>query len=511
MERHEVSTTTHERMKQKTLRPRSINDILEATKQGGLSLSQTKLSITLASFTDTQSTTFSPNTSIHQLGIDSIGAIQLASTLRKLENIHITAAELLQQPSIRDIAALVDHKRGLKLQGTGFNLEAFHLAHVEIASTKLQRPIADIERVWPCTAVQMGMISQFLRTGYLYVNHISFALGDHSLTRIVQAWHQICEDEPILRTGFIALEDDTSSPFAMIVHRVVSESSRVRTVSSGDQFRLEKWRKDCTLHFHKDLSNPPWSVVLEQTVHGISMHLSAFHGIYDATSLDLILLRLYRYLENRHPEQMTPIEPVLSEILTSSRLPSDNIASAHSAYWKLMLNDAASNSFPDLTPLRISTRNMQTVSKDTDRSIEELENVCMRRGHTFQSAAQIAWARLLATYLGEDNTVFGVVLSGRDSILGADSVVFPCLVTVPFSVSLSGKTNEDLMDVAMDFNSSVRNHQFCRMSDIQRWAGREILLDTLFAYQKMSSRETPVPWKVLDETSAAEVGTYDYP
>jgi hypothetical protein len=118
---------------------------------------------------------------------------------------------------------------------------------------------------------------------------------------------------------------------------------------------------------------------------------------------------------------------------------------------------------------------------------------------------QAAWARVLSTYLCEDDVRFGIVLSGRDGVVGADQAVFPCLVTVPFGVSCSQKMNSQLVQDAMTFNSSVRSHQFCRLADIQKWTKSDALFDTIFAYQKIFVQESNTAWRVLEDVATDEV------
>jgi hypothetical protein len=126
-------------------------------------------------------------------------------------------------------------------------------------------------------------------------------------------------------------------------------------------------------------------------------------------------------------------------------------------------------------------------------------------GYSIQAVGQAAWARILSAYLGEESVCFGVVLSGRDAIPDADLVAFPCLITVPFGFTMTDKTNDALVQAAMRFNSSVRKHQLNRISDIQRWTKRDVLFDTIFAYQKTIDESAVPQWEVIEEISTDEV------
>jgi hypothetical protein len=98
-----------------------------------------------------------------------------------------------------------------------------------------------------------------------------------------------------------------------------------------------------------------------------------------------------------------------------------------------------------------------------------------------------------------------VVLSGRDTIVDAEKVAFPCITTVPMPAEDSGD-NWKLLTKMMQLNSNVRKHQFASITDVQRWTNHhQSLFDTVFAFQKSSHTNKLPSWTVVNEIASAEV------
>ncbi|KIW08145.1 uncharacterized protein PV09_01077 [Verruconis gallopava] len=446
----------------------------------------------------------SPTTSIYQLGIDSIGAIQLATGLRARGHSKITAAQVLQNPKIADLAALVsEQSHAAESSGIEFDLDKFSAKFISQACEINGLSLSLVEHLWPCTPVQMGLISQFLKDGKTYVNHITYSTNnDIPLDRVRYALEHLAREYEMLRTGFVAIEDDPRHSYGMVIFRAGVLELPVEIVPSSG-FDLDAWREEKTKDFHEFLAKPSWAVCLQSASSELLMHVSIFHAIYDATSLDILLEALDAVMNGQEIPKKSPIKPILSNILNHSSLGSDN-DNEHVTFWQQSLQEINHSRFPDLTPLRVSKLHTLSAEKVLRMGSQKLKEKCKSMGYSIQAVGQATWAKILSEYLGEDNICFGVVLSGRDMKAGADRAVFPCLTTVPFGISLTGNTNDQLVKFSMAFNSAVRKHQFCSLHDIQRWTGREALFDTIFAYQKTGTLSNNARWKTDNEIATDE-------
>jgi aryl carrier-like protein len=496
------SKATSEELQLKASQPtKSPTSVNKQEHQIPLTPAQSDMCSILADFARVSADRLKANTTIHQIGLDSISAIQLAAKLRSLKGINISAADILQKPVIADLATLVQaRKDNAELKINSFNFSTFEATHKPTICSQFDLEVDAIESVRPCTPLQVGLISQFLHSKSLYVNHVTYEM-ETSWTpeTLSNAWLAVSRSHAMLRTGFAPLDNPTI-PFAMVTYLDLDLARSLEinhTVTN-----VEGWRNERTVQFHKDMRKPPWAVLIAKAESRLLMHLTIFHGLYDAHSLDLIM----RDLDSGNFEELdtATIDPVLSELMVEAGNNNVDIE-ARSQFWKDVMGDAVINKFPSLTPLISKTGSTSVCSKTCSKSLEELEANCSEIGITVQATGQAAWARLLSVYIGEPAVTFGVVLSGRDTIVGAEKVAFPCITTVPTSAVDSGDNWKLLTDM-MQLNSKVRKHQFTSIRDIQRWTShRQSLFDTIFAFQKSSNTEASPSWRVINEIATAEV------
>lgn len=450
-----------------------------------------------------------PSTTIFQLGIDSIGAIQLASKLRSTSGLEITAADILEKPRISDIALLIEQRGNSPTKVVSFDFQAFENHHKPSICHEFTLSSGDVESVLPCTPLQMGLLSQFIRSESMYVNCVTFEMDSTwTANNIEVAWKAVRKSHIMLRTGFVSLQDP-HMPFAMVSYpedkcKIPYQLVQLEALSELD---VGRWRQECATVFHENLSQPPWAVLVVEDGSRLYMHIAILHALYDAHSLNIILDDLVTARISNQQFSPVSIHPILSSLVNSNvSTQSKERIERRKKYWKEVFSNASINKFPNLQPLHFSTGLTEVQSMKGSKTINELEKLCRKAGVSLQAAGQAAWAQLLSALIGEKNVTFGVVLSGRDVVADSEMVAFPCLTTVPVPVELP-ESNRELLDAMMKFNASIRRHQFTPMKDIQRWVERpnEPLFDTIFAFQRLSAPSQTKSWRVLDEISSSEV------
>ncbi|TLD37492.1 Hydroxamate-type ferrichrome siderophore peptide synthetase [Venturia nashicola] len=484
-------------------RPRSTTMNGVTTEADNLAPNERHVVEAISQIIPIHSSHFSPNRTIHELGIDSIGAIQLAAKLRRSRGVEISAADILEKPKISDIAILIEREDNLIKKPASFDFQGFEKKHKLSICRELALSLDDVEHVLPCTPLQMGIVSQFIRSKSMYVNFVTYKMDSTwTAENLGTAWKTVREAHVMLRTGFVPLEDPLVS-FAMISHSIGSCNMPVQIMRQTETSKaaIDLWRRKSTDHFHGDLSQPPWTVLIVVDGSEIHMHVAMLHALYDAHSLSIIMDDLAAAQTPAQPSTPAAIYPILNYILDSSIIEQNKHKTNKSMqYWKDVFQNASINKFPNLQPLRVSTGRTGISSRIGSKTVPELEMLCRKVGISLQAAGQAAWAQLLSALVGETNVTFGVVLSGRDSVKDSDRVAFPCLTTVPVAVELP-KTNRELLDAMMKFNGAIRRHQFTPSKHIQRWVGRqnEALFDTIFAFQKLSGSARKPSWKTVDE------------
>ena len=446
------------------------------------------------------------HTTIYQLGFDSISAVQIASILRKT-GYQVLASDVIEHPTCEALARYIDSQSaGSAVLGT-YDLARFQ---AEVQPQVLVQGIAgdSIEAVLPCTPLQSAMMAQFLRSGGRdYFNYLEFELDtDVSSALLTKAWRAVSAVHPILRTTFIPVEHDDSA-FATAQHALASIEPAVSVTyqREAEDFDIRGWRLDAARAAAEAPHRRLWSVTIVEAADKTTMHLAIHHALYDAHSLQLILGDLAAALQG-HPIFAKPgLEPAVMAILEHT--PTASTTPGAAEFWTKQVDKVVINTFPVLTPLRETSRNILTRSTTSTVTMTAIEEAASRSGHTVQAILQAAWTRVLSAYLGEDSVIFGVVLSGRNTEATRDAV-FPCISTLPVIAS-NTDSNQELLSQMLQYNTELFKQQHQPLTSIQNLLGcpESRLFDTLLVYQKFDLEAAGTrPWRVVDE-----IATVDYP
>ena len=452
----------------------------------------------LTSFSKAEDKNITLQTTIFELGLDSINAIQIAYRLRAI-GYDITAADIMEAPSIGEISQHILRSVSI-MDGVekNFDFKHFHNRHMPTISQKYGLPEADIEAVRPCTPSQSGMLALFINSeGDLYFNTMSLrSIAPLDPLRLRNAWSTVVDRNVMLRTGFCHVKDD-ETPFAMIAYRRgVFELPWYEGSSQNRAGAKENGNTSFNIH------TPPWRISFETSDNHSIIQFAGLHALYDANSLNSILSEVATEYSGNGLLDVIPVMPVLGSILAKSyhqNPESDD-------FWKELGQNFQVTKFPDLNPVHAANQMTCVFSKTCSWSIDGLQDKCKAAGVTLQAAGQAAWARLLASYIGESKVTYGVVLSGRTMSPETQNVVFPCLTTLPSAYTVEGN-NEDLLKYIMGMNAKLLKHQFTPLSKIQRLAGFDsALFDTLFVFQKLSSvAKKDELWEVVEENAKTDV------
>ncbi|KAF4987342.1 hypothetical protein FGRMN_10422 [Fusarium graminum] len=444
------------------------------------------------------------NTTIFQLGLDSINAVQVASILRQ-RGFIISASDVIECPSCSKIAAKLLEK-SLKTHiedAQRYDLDQFsRLVNSEITD---QIPASvNIEAILPCTPVQSAMLASFIQSGGdNYLNAVRYlTTEDVSLESLTKAWHLLVERHQMLRTGFVPVQHPDTS-FAMVRHAARSTEIPLKAVhiNSEEIVDLLQLKADVSRKIISSLHQPPWTVILARTSQGITMDLIIHHALYDASTLHMMLVELSQSIRGERSSRDLSIEPALSTIMSNSL----NNKSSEKAFWEAKASSTTVNRFPIMTPLRVGERQVWTDTTTASLSFSRLRTATQASNVTIQAAIQAAWARVLASYVGESSVVFGVALSGRTADETKDAA-FPCLNTIPI-VANNVPSNIDLVNYMMEYNQHLHKHQFSPLSQVQRWLGHSTgpIFDTLIAYQKMpNTQSSSTTWKLVQDEAKVE-------
>ncbi|KXT10736.1 hypothetical protein AC579_2735 [Pseudocercospora musae] len=434
------------------------------------------------------------HTSLYQIGLDSLNAVQIASRLRK-EGLRVNAADVMQYATPSTLAEyLTTSHIDSQGQPSGVDLAAFEARHKRHLVRSLRLQNDQLEAIRPCTSVQSGMLAQFIQSqGSHYFNHSTFEVPDGvDVGQIRAAWAEVQNRHQVLRMGFAQL-DNAEQPFAMLIYRPASCLETIfldfEGVSAAD---LEE--KATGEQVLQSLHLPAWRVSLSNSAAGRQMRVSLHHALYDADSLSILFSDFARALDGDELGPSLDLDASLKAQLEGSV----QVKTKSEEFWKTALQSSHLVRFPNLTPTIVEKSRASSSEVKLTLNAEELDRFCRRQGVTIQALGQSIWALLLAAYFGEPDVTFGTVFAGA-TMSSSRQIAFPSISTLPVYCNTDKEPIAVIKDM-VSYNASAQRYRFSSLSDIQRFAGSagHALFDTIFVYQKTPDPDAPTfEWKPI--------------
>lgn len=440
----------------------------------------------------------SKNTSLYQLGLDSLNAVQVSSTMRR-QNLKVDTADVMRLMTPAALAAFLQtSKENPKAEEQLVDLQGFEDKHRDQVLKATDLKADEVEAIRPCTAAQSGMLSQSIQSdGKLFINHTVFEVPpSHSSDVIRTAWKRVQAKHQVLRVGFQHMEH-YETPFAMIIY--TPGACPDTTLLDDIETSQPELETVISKQMIGDLQHPPWRLTLLPGK-TMSMCLSIHHALYDAESLRLILSDFASAIVGDDIGDPETIDPILTYVLQSTIRARDG----EKSFWESQLGGMGITKFPSLTPTVVNDTGMGVVQLSSSKSFSQLTDFCKSQSITVQALGQGIWAMLLAAYLGEQIVTFGTVLSGHSD--STPSAAFPGITTVPVVCDTS-KTSGEVLKSMVSYNSAIRRFRFTPLSEIQRYAGHvgRPLFDTVFVYQKaIHTTSQEFEWHQIHETAAVD-------
>ncbi|HKV06574.1 MAG TPA: amino acid adenylation domain-containing protein [Thermoanaerobaculia bacterium] len=301
----------------------------------------------------------------------------------------------------------------------------------------------NLEDVYPLSPLQQGMLFHSLLApeSGIYVNQCSCRLrGELDAERFHQSWQKAVDRHAILRSAFLWEGFDEPLQAVRSQAAVPWRTEDWRGLSAGEQAaRLEELRTAERRRPFQLAQAPLLRLVLIRTGEDVWELVWTFHHILlDGWSVPLLLRELSALYASGDPAALPPVRPYRDYIAWLQR----QDRTRAEAFWRQTLAG-----FSTPTPLGID-RPVPAGAGGTDFAEETsslpadataaLQAFAARQKVTLNTICLGAWALLLARYSGEEDVVFGAVVSGRpaelpevESILGLFINTLPVRVRVP--------------------------------------------------------------------------------
>jgi amino acid adenylation domain-containing protein len=418
------------------------------------------------------------------LGGDSILAIQVAARSARV-GLRVTVRQVFLHQTVARLAGVVE-----PLAPEGPRTRTSPLL---LPAGLSDRPVED---AYPLSPLQQGLLfhARYEAGQDPYFQQISCGLhGDVDPEALADAWQQLIDRHPALRTGFVWEGLDT--PLQVVEAGAVLPLHREswRGLSTSEcAARLDGYL-EADRQRGMELSRPPlMRVALFETGHGHQLVWSRHHIVLDGWSSSLLmgeLLAIYDALRQGREAVLEPVRPYRDYI---DWLRGFDPAAAE-AFWRSTLRGLTVR-----TPLpeqRAVSLELPPEERFADRllvlSAEASEHLhAFARAHrlTPNTLLQGAWALLLARYAGLEDVVFGAVSSGRPpSLPGVERMVGLFINTLPVRVEVDAEAPLGLWLAALqEHQSAASEHEHAPLSEVQGWSELprgEALFESFLAFE----------------------------
>jgi ferricrocin synthase len=434
--------------------------------------------------------------SLSAAGLDSLKGIKLAARLREI-GINLEVGKLLVADSVsgiwdlaRGASAISDIAPQINEKSLNFVAEAGSSA---LSSQNLQNRV---ERVEPCSDIQLAMLSESLRDSKAYCNWIELKFSNSlELAQISQAFLKLIENNEILRSSFLLL-DIPRHPFCQVIWNSANIADYFQETTS---FSYD-WRMNPDSNILT-----PFKIQFIQDESSVRTLLHLHHAIYDGWSWELLLDDLQSALAK---EPLVP-RPSYSAVTKHYMITAlSDSATESKSYWANYLQGAVSLKFPNFHGRHGLTKKSSRLNLDFNVSLSDLGAQAQDLSISRQAFFQASLAFILSFYLDSPDVILGTVFSGRTvPIDGIEGIIGPCLRILPNRVNLSWvQTISDLLTVIQRDNRKALEYGDLSLREIKKVSGIETsssLFDTLLVWQETLS-DSSESYAFFEQTAAAD-------
>jgi amino acid adenylation domain-containing protein/non-ribosomal peptide synthase protein (TIGR01720 family) len=431
---------------------------------------------------------------------------QLAVTWSYSENLHRSSTiETLAQDFVENLRELIAYC--LSPGAGGYTASDFPIAglgepELETAFSRIEfEGIPDeargrnVEDAYPLSPMQEMTLfhSLFSPAAGIYVSQTTCRLDRLDVAAFTTAWQQVIDRHAILRTAFAWKQ--LAKPVQVVGRRVAVPLE----VRDWRHLPVEDQQQRLTAYLEEErergfqLSLAPLmrlglfrladeSYQFVWTHHHVLLDGWSAHRIFKEVS------ELYEGVCRGERVVLEPISPLRNYIAWLQR---QDLAAAE-RYWRSSLSG-----FTNPTPIGIRA---ESTGFGPKRSFDELQiklshplsavlrSFCQLHGLTANTLCQGAWALVLSRYCGEEEVVFGSVVSGRPpDLAGVESIVGLLINTLPVRVRIdAGMSYVQWLEELQRQQAEMRMYEYSPLLQVQNWndvaAGRP-LFESILIFQ----------------------------
>jgi amino acid adenylation domain-containing protein/non-ribosomal peptide synthase protein (TIGR01720 family) len=388
--------------------------------------------------------------------------------------------ESLAESCRRELEAILEH---CEEEGAGgYTPSDFPLSGLDQES--LDRLVGNeqgTEDIYPLSPMQQGLLFHTLYEpeAGLYFNQVGCYLsGKLNLVAFEYAWQEIVNRHPVLRTRFVW--EQVVEPLQIVHHRVNPEWERQdwRGLKEAEQQDCIQGWLDTDRQRGFDMKRAPLIrfALLRLSQESYYFNWSYHHLLLDGWSVPVLIREVFSLYDGYCQGQQIQLpahKPYRNYIAWLQR----RDPAAGERFWKQLLSGFSS-------PTSLAQSLGRWSEKEGRESYQEerlelskeltsrLERLAQRQRLTMNSLAQGAWALLLSCYTGQEDVLFGTVVSGRPGELeGVETIVGLLINTLPVRVQVrGGELLIDWLKKLQDLQVEMQQYDFCPPSQLHGWS-----------------------------------------
>ncbi|KAK8168812.1 nonribosomal siderophore peptide synthase SidC [Phyllosticta citrichinensis] len=460
----------------------------------------------IASATGAKINAIRANSTLSQLGIDSIGAIRLAAKLNS-GLFALSVLDVLRCRTVADITKFAGSKQKKVILQQ--EMSTCHELWFEPVKERLGH---DRFQVIPASILQESLLGESMQNPESYwSNHIFKLDSSVDLDDLYDAWLSLAQETEALRAGFVpvaAVRKPENASVDSIFLQIVYDKEKVKwNVRAASQSDVTQVSKEISLdiaqkHQASFFQNPPWAVsVLD---HGAekTMILTIHHSLHDGPSLDAIFLEL----ANKYHGATSKPRCQLLKALLISRVETN--ARDNEVYWEKELEGLTSDIHENLLPKSPSdatNSTMRTQETHLSMSKTQLQDATRKLGATSIAAVlRAAFGSNLAEFSESQDIVFGEVLSDRIVDSRLESAIAPLISVVPVPFRTKTTSRELVADQSR-VSQGTWEHRHIRPGTVRRVLNRPMdqsLYPAMFVFHpegEATAGSDSLPWTKAED------------
>ncbi|MEG4350112.1 amino acid adenylation domain-containing protein [Microcoleus sp. LAD1_D3] len=337
----------------------------------------------------------------------------------------------------------------------------------------------NIEDFYPLSPAQQGILFHSLyqpESGVYFGQLLCVLRGDLNVSALRNSWQKVVDRHPILRTCFVW--ENLKEPVQAVRKQAALSWQQMdwRSLSaSAQQQQLETFLKADRQQGFDLTSAPLIRIALAQLdTDTFQFILSHHHLVLDGWSLAIVLDEVFAFYqafsqgEELHLKRPRPYRDYIAWLHQQD-------LSAAESFWRQTLKGFAA-------PTAIARGNIVAGNRLESSGEQQvifsatataaLQSAARQHQLTLNTLVQAAWALLLSRYSGEEDVVFGTVVSGRPpELMGAESVVG--LFVNPLPVRVKIDPQDFILSCLKELQAQqveARQYEYSPLVEVQGWS-----------------------------------------